>query len=194
MNNHALNRDKKIVVVDADINSQNLLTAYFTEKKYDITIFSNAESALFESKNEKWDIIILDKDIPEMSHLQFIELLKKSKPQLPILFAVSAESIETVSQMLPSGLCDFIIKPIHLAQLHISIERVLRDAELKQNVGVEMFALDVQKTLPPLQEVVKKYIQFAVSRNGGAKDRTAKEIGIDRKTLYRKMKNFVQCA
>jgi len=58
---------------------------------------------------------------------------------------------------------------------------------------VEIFKVSVEKSLPPLQQVVQKYIEFAVSRNGGAKDRTAKEIGIDRKTLYRKIKSFDSC-
>lgn len=56
--------------------------------------------------------------------------------------------------------------------------------------GAEIFKVPIYNSLLPLQHVVQKYIEFAVNRNGGAKDRTAKEIGIDRKTLYRKMKSF----
>jgi two-component system response regulator HydG len=38
-----------------------------------------------------------------------------------------------------------------------------------------------------LEELTELYIKFAVERNGGAKDRTARELGIDRKTLYRRL-------
>lgn len=65
-------------------------------------------------------------------------------------------------------------------------------AEVDIETSSDMFRVKIQKNLLPLQYVVRKYIEFAVNRNGGAKDRTAKEIGIDRKTLYRKMKNFEQ--
>lgn len=41
--------------------------------------------------------------------------------------------------------------------------------------------------LPTLEEVTSRYVAFAVKRNLGAKDRTARELGIDRKTLYRKL-------
>lgn len=41
--------------------------------------------------------------------------------------------------------------------------------------------------LQPLGDVVRKYIQFAVHENQGAKDRTAKDLGMDRKTLYKKL-------
>jgi two-component system, NtrC family, response regulator HydG len=39
----------------------------------------------------------------------------------------------------------------------------------------------------PMEEMVKRYIQHALRKNGGAKEKTAKELGIDRKTLYRKI-------
>lgn len=39
-----------------------------------------------------------------------------------------------------------------------------------------------------LDELTEIYVRFAVERNGGAKDRTARELGIDRKTLYRRLR------
>jgi DNA-binding NtrC family response regulator len=41
-----------------------------------------------------------------------------------------------------------------------------------------------------LDELSKKYIQFIFDKNGGAKEQTAKDLGIDRKTLYRKLKEM----
>lgn len=44
----------------------------------------------------------------------------------------------------------------------------------------------------PLNELINKYIEFALKINNGAKDRTAKELGVDRKTLYRRVKEMTQ--
>lgn len=49
------------------------------------------------------------------------------------------------------------------------------------------FHIPCLSQLPSLEEVINKYIYFAVQRNGGAKDKAAKQIGIDRKTLYRRL-------
>ena len=38
-----------------------------------------------------------------------------------------------------------------------------------------------------LQELTDAYVMFALERNGGAKDKTARDLGIDRKTLYRRL-------
>ncbi len=42
----------------------------------------------------------------------------------------------------------------------------------------------------PIDELNKKYIRFVLQRNNGAKETTAKMLGIDRKTLYRKLQEL----
>lgn len=49
------------------------------------------------------------------------------------------------------------------------------------------FPLTTDGKLLTLQELTQKYIEFALTRNSGAKDKTARELGIDRKTLYRRV-------
>lgn len=52
-------------------------------------------------------------------------------------------------------------------------------------------ALNVGTDKPAtLEELSKKYIQFIFDKNDGAKEQTAKDLGIDRKTLYRKLKEM----
>ncbi len=46
-----------------------------------------------------------------------------------------------------------------------------------------------QYPILPLEEVVMRYISFALALNSGAKDQTAKDLHINRKTLYLRMKD-----
>ena len=41
-----------------------------------------------------------------------------------------------------------------------------------------------------VDELVNRYIQFVLQRNHGAKEKTAKDLQIDRKTLYRRLKDI----
>ncbi|MBO9667647.1 MAG: sigma-54-dependent Fis family transcriptional regulator, partial [Bdellovibrio sp.] len=45
----------------------------------------------------------------------------------------------------------------------------------------------VENRILPLEEMNRLYIQYALEINLGAKEKTAKDLGIDRKTLYRKL-------
>ncbi|MBC7430216.1 MAG: sigma-54-dependent Fis family transcriptional regulator [Bacteriovorax sp.] len=51
-------------------------------------------------------------------------------------------------------------------------------------------ALFTVNSLMTLEDVSKKYIEFIFKRNNFAKEQTAKELDIDRKTLYRKLKEI----
>ena len=51
-------------------------------------------------------------------------------------------------------------------------------------------ALFAINSLMTLEDVCKKYIEFIFKRNNFAKEQTAKELDIDRKTLYRKLKEI----
>ncbi len=52
--------------------------------------------------------------------------------------------------------------------------------------------LSFRQDLAPmtLEDLCKKYIQHIFDKNEGAKEQTAKDLGIDRKTLYRKLKEM----
>ncbi len=58
--------------------------------------------------------------------------------------------------------------------------------------GSGYFAINCETGLPHFEDVMNKFIEFAVARNGGARDRTAKEIGIDRKTLYKRLRSTME--
>jgi two-component system response regulator HydG len=62
-------------------------------------------------------------------------------------------------------------------------------AESKSEAGASnaMFTIN---SLMTLEDVCKKYIEFIFKRNNFAKEQTAKELDIDRKTLYRKLKEI----
>jgi DNA-binding NtrC family response regulator len=51
-----------------------------------------------------------------------------------------------------------------------------------------VFYVQNTNSLLSLDDVIQKYIHFAIEKNCGARDKTAKEIGIDRKTLYNRMR------
>lgn len=67
------------------------------------------------------------------------------------------------------------------------VERELSGPSADAKSSPNKFDLSFDGELPTLQDVTQKYIEFAVTFNGGAKDRTARDLGIDRKTLYKRL-------
>ena len=55
---------------------------------------------------------------------------------------------------------------------------------------VNDFNIPATEELHTLNYIINKYIEYAVVKNDGARDKTAKDIGIDRKTLYKRLKTY----
>jgi two-component system response regulator HydG len=53
----------------------------------------------------------------------------------------------------------------------------------------EAFPMTNQGQLMTLHDLTQQYIEYALTRNGGAKDKTVRDLGIDRKTLYRRIQS-----
>ncbi|OFZ17699.1 MAG: NtrC family transcriptional regulator [Bdellovibrionales bacterium RBG_16_40_8] len=56
------------------------------------------------------------------------------------------------------------------------------------------FSVPCRGQLLPLDEMIRQYIEFAVAKKGGARGHAATELGIDRKTLYKRLKLEEQIA
>ncbi|NUN05197.1 MAG: sigma-54-dependent Fis family transcriptional regulator [Bdellovibrio sp.] len=67
-----------------------------------------------------------------------------------------------------------------------SLQDSFLSTEDKKNAFIFHFGDEVE----PLHEVEKKYVQFVYERKNHAKELTAKALGIDRKTLYRKLQEI----
>ncbi|MCW9034815.1 MAG: ATP-binding protein [Alphaproteobacteria bacterium] len=91
-----------------------------------VSAFS-AEVALVITKNIKFDIIILDINLPGMSGIDLLTLLKAKKEMstVPIL-ALSADVMpETIRKGLDAGFVDYLAKPIEVPTLMAALNKAL---------------------------------------------------------------------
>ncbi|AUN99159.1 sigma-54-dependent Fis family transcriptional regulator [Bacteriovorax stolpii] len=68
-----------------------------------------------------------------------------------------------------------------------STDHSSEEKKIEGSVDGALFSIN---SLMTLEDVCKKYIEFIFKRNNFAKEQTAKELDIDRKTLYRKLKEI----
>ncbi len=133
------NEDRHIAVVDDDNDILDLVRAFFQPKGFRVTCFSDAETALamLQSKgaDNKWDVLITDLQLPNMSGFDFIEQTKRVRPDLPIILITVSKSVEVALDAIKKGAYDFLVKPLHFPQLLVSVERAIHLNSLKENIG-----------------------------------------------------------
>lgn len=121
---------KRILYADDDENNIMLADYLLTEWKTDFEIARNGAEALEFLLNEKFDIVMLDIHMPEMSGVEVVKKVRKSanNPNKHTkMLAVTANILESdIKRYLKSGFNGHILKPFREAKLYSKICNMLQ--------------------------------------------------------------------
>jgi two-component system response regulator HydG len=124
----------KLLVVDDDEDTLDLIDAFFRPKGYETLKYGDAEKALADllSKKVTCDVIITDLVLPKISGLEFTKALVQADYDIPIILITANKSVENSIAAINAGAFDFVVKPLHFPQLLVSVQRAVHVARLKQ--------------------------------------------------------------
>ena len=127
----------RILVIDDDAIVADSLAEFFTaEGAYAHAVYTPSE-AQHELDNAQhaarpYQVVLCDINLPEMGGLELLRETIRQHPQTAVIMLTGYGTIETAVQALRLGAVDFLTKPIVDEELRISLERALRQHELKR--------------------------------------------------------------
>jgi two-component system response regulator HydG len=123
----------KILVIDDDVEIQDLLIAFFKPKGFEVMVRENGVDVLEEIQRREisFDVVICDLHLPGINGIEFTRKLRVTENDTPIIVVTGTKTIETAIEAIDAGAFDFIVKPIHLQQLLIAVERSLHFRKIK---------------------------------------------------------------
>lgn len=110
----------KILIVDDDIRDLRLLVEIL-EDDYEINVSSNGKDAIKLTGKINFDLMLLDINMPGIDGFEVCEILKDSKPGLPILFLSSNDDAESIIKGFKAGAVDYMAKPFNQIELKARI-------------------------------------------------------------------------
>ena len=117
------------------------------EASYRIRTFPEAESALDAIKEDLPDIILLDIGLPGMSGIETLKIIKERYPDQLVIMITAYEDVETVISAMKLGAYDYVVKPLHMDSLEVSIKNALETVTLRKEVQ-SLQAQYLQENLP----------------------------------------------
>lgn len=119
--------EKKILIVEDVRAARNLYEQALTEenKSYIVKGVDTGMEALRSLKLEKFDLIILDINLPDMRGEEVLEKLRLHNPNVPVLILTAFAQKNVIIKVTKSGINDFLIKPVDLNTLRNRIESIL---------------------------------------------------------------------
>ncbi len=125
--------NKRILIVDDDLQVQKLFTIMLSSKKYEIETASSGFQAGAKVVKFKPDLILLDLFMPEMSGFEVCRQIKKGPEtsQIKILALTGYDSKENRDRILEAGADDYMAKPVMRDVLLRHVEDLLNPKKEK---------------------------------------------------------------
>jgi DNA-binding NtrC family response regulator len=122
-----------IFVVDDEESVREGLTMAL-ETDYQVKAFSSAEAAIESMNNNPPDLVLLDIGLPGMNGIEALGRIKRLYPDILIVMITAYEDIKTVISAMKLGAHDYIVKPIHMDTLEVTIRNALETIRLRKEV------------------------------------------------------------
>jgi len=104
------------------------------EDIYRVKDFANAESALTVLEKEPPDLVLLDVGLPGMDGIEALRRIKELQPDVLIIMITAYEDIDTVIAAMKSGAYDYVVKPIYMDGLEVTIRNAIDTIRLRKEV------------------------------------------------------------
>jgi DNA-binding response OmpR family regulator len=113
-----------------------------------ITVVEDGAAAVREAKNTRFDLLLVDYEMPALNGLQVVRLLRGtwSRLELPILMLTVRDDVQTKVLSLKQGASDYVTKPIQPEELlaRVQAHLDLRTA-VEENIKARMQILEGRK-------------------------------------------------
>jgi DNA-binding NtrC family response regulator len=125
---------ERILVLDDDAGVVDWLRDELQEQGYAVTGCHAPREALDRVRDEAYDLVISDVEMPEMRGLEFLSAVQTLKPEQMVLLMTAFGSIDLAVQAVRAGACDFVAKPFTIEVLALAIERVFRERQMRREI------------------------------------------------------------
>lgn len=116
-----------ILVVDDKANLRLMLKDYLSAQGYRVVTAENGQDALFVSRYEKPDLVLLDVMMPKMDGLTFMPAFRRESNVPVIILTAKVEETDKVLG-LELGADDYVTKPFSMRELLARVRAQLRRA------------------------------------------------------------------
>jgi DNA-binding response OmpR family regulator len=116
----------KILLVEDDIMLNEMITEYLSSTGHAITSAKSGDESLKILNEQRFDLLILDINLPDIDGFTILENMHDQKRMIPTIYISALIDIEDISRAFDLGCYDYLKKPFHLKELTIRINKILK--------------------------------------------------------------------
>jgi DNA-binding NtrC family response regulator len=129
----------KVLLIDDDPAALGLMKYLFAEQGYEIVTAERGNLGLALAKEQAFDLILTDLQLPDIDGIDLVKQLKEASPTTEIIMVSGYGSLKEAINAIKAGAFHFVEKPVEFAELIVLVDKALKvrqqDAEINQLRG-----------------------------------------------------------
>ncbi|HEV2491472.1 MAG TPA: sigma-54 dependent transcriptional regulator [Terriglobia bacterium] len=150
-----------LLIVEDEPKMQRLLELNLADEGFTIHTAPSAEAALDRLRQDKVDLVLTDLRLPGMSGLEFLQAVKRTNANLPVVVMTAYGSVETAVDAMKAGASDYVLKPFSMEEIKLIIHKELdvhrlreENRSLREALGHRYEFKNIIARSPKMQEVL----------------------------------------
>src|SRR5215475_12133705 len=115
----------KALVVDDDKVTLELLTYQLTSEGFETVAAENGKTGLEYVRENDFDIILTDLNLPDISGIEMVRRSKEISPQTEIIMVTGFGSMEKAIEATKAGAFHYVEKPVEFEELMSLISKAI---------------------------------------------------------------------
>lgn len=107
----------KILLVEDDPETGEYVSQGLREEGHVLSWATDGQQGMIEASASEWDLLIVDRMVPEINGLGVVRLLRGAGVETPVLFLTALDGIDDRVTGLNAGADDYLAKPFAFAEL-----------------------------------------------------------------------------
>ena len=138
-------------------------------KGYEVTTVTNGPDAIDACTKEAFDLVLLDENMPGLTGLEALNVIKEMHPQTPVVMVTKSEEEDIMEQAIGSKIADYLIKPVNPNQILLTLKKNIHHKEIvaekansayQQNFGKLAMQIGDARTTEEWHEIYRKIVYW----------------------------------
>lgn len=123
-------RKDRILWADDEIDLLRPYVIFLEEKGYEVITATNGKDAVELCLKDSFDIIFLDENMPGLSGLETLALIKEIDANVPMVMITKSEEENIMNMAIGNKIADYLTKPVNPSQILLTLKKNIHKKEI----------------------------------------------------------------
>jgi CheY-like chemotaxis protein len=131
---------RRILWIDDEVERFEPHLLFLRQRGYEVDTTTNGDDALELVRQQSYDLVLLDEQMPGRRGLEVLGELRREAPHARVVMVTKSEEDRTLVEAIGRRVDDYLVKPVTPRQVLSVVTRLLEGRQLQQQRAAQDFA------------------------------------------------------